>query len=156
MRRSGEVVGGWNDCRAPRARGEIVDFFCRTCQNGISGVPYCQNGIRFLGIDGMSMENAMSKKLNGRGGRFVLLAAALLFAWGLRADTATVDGYTYTYIHTRTASPTERRQSGPAMPGRRPFHRSRRGMWRYRPRSEDSQSWALASMRSRTVTTWRA
>ena len=45
----------------------------------------------------MSMENAMSKKLNGRGGRFVLLAAALLFAWGLRADTATVDGYTYTY-----------------------------------------------------------
>ena len=39
----------------------------------------------------------MSKKLNGRGGRFVLLAAALLFAWGLRADTATVDGYTYTY-----------------------------------------------------------
>ena len=45
----------------------------------------------------MSMENAMSKKLNGRGGRFVLLTAALLFAWGLRADTATVDGYTYTY-----------------------------------------------------------
>ena len=45
----------------------------------------------------MSMENAMSKKLNGRGGRVVLLAAALLFAWGLRADTATVDGYTYTY-----------------------------------------------------------
>ena len=45
----------------------------------------------------MSMENAMSKKLNGRGGRFVLLAATLLFAWGLRADTATVDGYTYTY-----------------------------------------------------------
>ncbi len=45
----------------------------------------------------MSMENAMSKKLNGRGGRFVLLAAALSFAWGLRADTATVDGYTYTY-----------------------------------------------------------
>ena len=45
----------------------------------------------------MSMENAMSKKLNGRGGRFVLLAAALLFAWGLRADTATFDGYTYTY-----------------------------------------------------------
>ena len=45
----------------------------------------------------MSMENVMSKKLNGRGGRFVLLAAALLFAWGLRADTATVDGYTYTY-----------------------------------------------------------
>ena len=45
----------------------------------------------------MSMENAMSKKLNGREGRFVLLAAALLFAWGLRADTATVDGYTYTY-----------------------------------------------------------
>ena len=45
----------------------------------------------------MSMENAMSKKLNGRGGRFVLLAAALSFAWGLRADTATFDGYTYTY-----------------------------------------------------------
>ena len=45
----------------------------------------------------MSMENAMSKKLNGRGGRFVLLAAALSFAWGLRADTATVDGFTYTY-----------------------------------------------------------
>ena len=45
----------------------------------------------------MSMENAMSKKLNGRGGRFVLLAATLLFAWGLRADTATFDGYTYTY-----------------------------------------------------------
>ena len=45
----------------------------------------------------MSMENAMSKKLNGRGGRFVLLTAALLFAWGLRADTVTVDGYTYTY-----------------------------------------------------------
>ena len=45
----------------------------------------------------MSMENAMSKKLNGRGGRFVLLAAALSVAWGLRADTATVDGYTYTY-----------------------------------------------------------
>ena len=39
----------------------------------------------------------MSKKLNGRGGRFVLLAAALSFAWGLRADTATFDGYTYTY-----------------------------------------------------------
>ena len=38
--------GGWNDCRMPRARGKIVDFFCRTCQNGISGVPYCQNGIR--------------------------------------------------------------------------------------------------------------
>ena len=40
--------GGWNDCRAPRARGKIVDFFCRTCQNGISGVPYCQNGIRIF------------------------------------------------------------------------------------------------------------
>ena len=45
----------------------------------------------------MSMENTMNRKLNGRGGRFVLLAAALSFAWGLRADTATVDGYTYTY-----------------------------------------------------------
>ena len=39
----------------------------------------------------------MNKKLNGWGGRFVLLAAALSFAGGLRADTATVDGSTYTY-----------------------------------------------------------
>ena len=45
----------------------------------------------------MSMENTMNKKLNGWGGRFVLLVAALSFAGGLRADTATVDGYTYTY-----------------------------------------------------------
>ena len=39
----------------------------------------------------------MNRKRNGWGGRFVLLAAALSFAGGLRADTATVDGYTYTY-----------------------------------------------------------
>ena len=45
----------------------------------------------------MSMENTMNKKQNGWGGRFVLLAATLSFAGGLRADTATVDGSTYTY-----------------------------------------------------------
>ena len=88
----------------PRSRGsatllwkDFSIFFVGPVRTGFREFLTAKMASGFLGIDGMSMENAMSKKLNGRGGRFVLLAAALLFAWGLRADTATVDGYTYTY-----------------------------------------------------------
>ena len=63
MRRCGEVVvGDGMTVGHPAPVGKSLIFFCRTCQNGISGVPYCQNGIRILGIDGMSMENAMVRQ----------------------------------------------------------------------------------------------
>ena len=81
----------------PAPVGKSLIFFVGPVRTGFREFLTAKMASGFLGIDGMSMENAMSKKLNGRGGRFVLLAAALLFAWGLRADTATVDGYTYTY-----------------------------------------------------------
>ena len=98
VRRSGEVVGGDGmTIGHPAPVGKSLIFFVGPVRTGFREFLTAKMASGFLGIDGMSMENAMSKKLNGRGGRFVLLAAALLFAWGLRADTATVDGYTYTY-----------------------------------------------------------
>lgn len=97
MRRSGEVVGDGMTVGHPAPVGKSLIFFVGPVRTGFREFLTAKMASGFLGIDGMSMENAMSKKLNGRGGRFVLLAAALLFAWGLRADTATVDGYTYTY-----------------------------------------------------------
>lgn len=98
MRRCGEaVVGDGMTVGCPAPVGKSLIFFVGPVRTGFREFLTAKMASGFLGIDGMSMENAMSKKLNGRGGRFVLLAAALLFAWGLRADTATVDGYTYTY-----------------------------------------------------------
>ena len=98
MRRSGEVVvGDGMTVGCPAPVGKSLIFFVGPVRTGFREFLTAKMASGFLGIDGMSMENAMSKKLNGRGGRFVLLAAALSFAWGLRADTATVDGYTYTY-----------------------------------------------------------
>ena len=98
MRRSGEaVVGDGMTVGCPAPVGKSLIFFVGPVRTGFREFLTAKMASGFLGIDGMSMENAMSKKLNGRGGRFVLLAAALLFAWGLRADTATVDGFTYTY-----------------------------------------------------------
>ena len=98
MRRSGEaVVGDGMTVGCPAPVGKSLIFFVGPVRTGFREFLTAKMASGFLEIDGMSMENAMSKKLNGRGGRFVLLAAALLFAWGLRADTATVDGYTYTY-----------------------------------------------------------
>ena len=97
MRRSGEVVGDGMTVGHPAPVGKSLIFFVGPVRTGFREFLTAKMASGFLGIDGMSMENAMSKKLNGRGGRVVLLAAALLFAWGLRADTATVDGYTYTY-----------------------------------------------------------
>lgn len=97
MRRSGEVVGDGMTVGHPAPVGKSLIFFVGPVRTGFREFLTAKMASGFLGIDGMSMENAMSKKLNGRGGRFVLLAAALLFAWGLRADTATFDGYTYTY-----------------------------------------------------------
>ena len=97
MRRSGEVVGDGMTVGHPAPVGKSLIFFVRPVRTGFREFLTAKMASGFLGIDGMSMENAMSKKLNGRGGRFVLLAAALSFAWGLRADTATVDGFTYTY-----------------------------------------------------------
>ena len=97
MRRSGEVVGDGMTVGHPAPVGKSLIFFVGPVRTGFREFLTAKMASGFLEIDGMSMENAMSKKLNGRGGRFVLLAAALLFAWGLRADTATVDGYTYTY-----------------------------------------------------------
>ena len=98
MRRSGEaVVGDGMTVGHPAPVEKSLIFFVGPVRTGFREFLTAKMASGFLGIDGMSMENAMSKKLNGRGGRFVLLAAALLFAWGLRADTATVDGYTYTY-----------------------------------------------------------
>ena len=97
MRRSGEVVGDGMTVGHPAPVGKSLIFFVGPVRTGFREFLTAKMALGFLGIDGMSMENAMSKKLNGRGGRVVLLAAALLFAWGLRADTATVDGYTYTY-----------------------------------------------------------
>ena len=97
MRRSGEVVGDGMTVGHPAPVGKSLIFFVGPVRTGFREFLTAKMASGFLGIDGMSMENAMSKKLNGRGGRFVLLTAALLFAWGLRADTVTVDGYTYTY-----------------------------------------------------------
>ena len=98
MRRSGEaVVGDGMTVGCPAPVGKSLIFFVGPVRTGFREFLTAKMASGFLGIDGMSMENAMSKKLNGRGGRVVLLAAALLFAWGLRADTATVDGFTYTY-----------------------------------------------------------
>ena len=97
MRRSGEVVGDGMTVGHPAPVGKSLIFFVGPVRTGFREFLTAKMASGFLGIDGMSMENAMSKKLNGRGGRFVLLAAALSFAWGLRADTATFDGYTYTY-----------------------------------------------------------
>lgn len=97
MRRSGEVVGDGMTVGHPAPVGKSLIFFVGPVRTGFREFLTAKMASGFLGIDGMSMENAMSKKLNGRGGLFVLLAAALSVAWGLRADTATVDGYTYTY-----------------------------------------------------------
>ena len=98
MRRCGEaVVGDGMTVGCPAPVGKSLIFFVGPVRTGFREFLTAKMASGFLGIDGMSMENAMSKKLNGRGGRFVLLAAALSFAWGLRADTVTVDGYTYTY-----------------------------------------------------------
>lgn len=98
MRRCREaVVGDGMTVGCPAPVGKSLIFFVGPVRTGFREFLTAKMASGFLGIDGMSMENAMSKKLNRRGGRFVLLAAALLFAWGLRADTATVDGYTYTY-----------------------------------------------------------
>lgn len=91
------MVGDGMTVGCPAPVGKSLIFFVGPVRTGFREFLTAKMASRFLGIDGMSMENAMSKKLNGRGGRFVLLAAALLFAWGLRADTVTVDGYTYTY-----------------------------------------------------------
>ena len=62
----------------PAPVGKSLIFFVGPVRTGFREFLTAKMASGFLGIDGMSMENAMSKKLNGRGGRFVLLAAALL------------------------------------------------------------------------------